>query len=815
MQNRAGRRNSAIVIAAVVAAARAAWGVPAFPGAEGFGANSAGGRGGDVYHVTTLAADPSHTIPGSLTYGLYTKNVPAAGRTIVFDVGGTIDCSTGSITFKDIHNVTIAGQTAPGPGISIIGDTFGITGNDSSKPTHDITVRYLTVRKGTGNGDDAMHVQGTGGTHDVILDHISGSWSEDEVISSTQTATNVTVQNSIMSEALTSGHQYGSLIRPTVNSSVSYLRNLYSNQASRNPRPGTYNGMTLNFEFQNNVIYNWSDRAGYIAGADTDVQHLNMNYAGNYLVAGPSTADSSSNPARRETAFFKENNSDPLDIHVFQQGNLFDSTAGPKRDGADTGWNMFKQLTGSTVSNFADADKQATRFDFPQSSPDTADLAYQKVIANVGAFPFSRSDTDKRLINDVLNYTGSAPLVTPNATEWNNLVTNGDSANWTFRPANWDTDNDGMPNWWETIRGTNPNVADNNTVASNGYTNLENYINSIPFTATWTADGDVSTSSIMNWRGELPATPYATANFGSLITAARTLTVDTTLTMADMNFDSANSYTLGGTGTITLDAISGVTTINVITGSHTIAAPITLNRDLQITVTPSASTLTLSGNLAATGKTITKLGAGAAQFANVRANALNVSGGAVQIISNTIPNSATGTSILKSLSISSGTLDLTNNSLVIDYTTPGTLLADTRAALAAGRLTTSLSTKGHALGYADNSSLGAGSFGGQSVDGTSLLIEYTLKGDANLDGRVNGVDFNALASGFGGASGKVWVQGDFNYDGAVNTSDFTLMAANFGGSIGAAPIGALVPEPAALFALLCAGGLFISRRKRS
>src|SRR5205814_345267 len=346
------RLNNAILMTSIATAARSAMGVVAFPGAEGFGANAVGGRGGDVYHVTTLDPDPSHLIPGSLTYGLYTKNGPATGRTIVFDVGGTIDCSTGSITFKDIHNVTVAGQTAPGAGITIIGDTFGITGNSTTTPTHDIVVRYITARKGTGNGDDGMHVQGTGNTHDVILDHISGSWSEDEVISATQTATNVTVQNSIMSEALTSNHAFGSLIRPTINSSISYNHNLYSNQKSRNPRPGTYNAATLSFEFQNNVIYNWSDRAGYIAGADTDVQHLDMNYVGNYLIAGPVTQDVTGNP-RRSIAFYKEVNSDPLDLHVWQENNKFDSNdtlANHTRDGVDTGWNMFKVLTNGTLT---------------------------------------------------------------------------------------------------------------------------------------------------------------------------------------------------------------------------------------------------------------------------------------------------------------------------------------------------------------------------------------------------------------------------------------------------------------------------------
>src|SRR5436305_9621085 len=92
-----------------------AMGLVAFPGAEGFGANATGGRGGDVYHVTTLADDPTHVIPGSLFYGLYEKNVPVAGRTIVFDVGGTIHLGATTLDVKNVNKVTIAGQTAPSP----------------------------------------------------------------------------------------------------------------------------------------------------------------------------------------------------------------------------------------------------------------------------------------------------------------------------------------------------------------------------------------------------------------------------------------------------------------------------------------------------------------------------------------------------------------------------------------------------------------------------------------------------------------------------------------------------------------------------
>ena len=165
------------------------------------------------------------------------------------------------------------------------------------------------------------------------------------------------------------------------------------------------------------------------------------------------------------------------------------------------------------------------------------------------------------------------------------------------------------------------------------------------------------------------------------------------------------------------------------------------------------------------------------------------------------PNSAAGMSIVNSMSLSADSLDLTNNALIVDYTTLGTLLSDARASLQAGRLTTSLSAGGHALGNADNAALGRSVFAGQSVDTTSLLVAYTYSGDANLDGAVNALDFNALASNFGGANGKVWTQGDFNYDGTINSLDFTLLSQNFGQNLGVVP-GAfqrlLVPEPSAL-----------------
>ena len=317
--------------------------IVAFPGAEGFGANSTGGRGGDVYHVTTLVDDPNHLTPGSLFYGLYSKNVPAAGRTIVFDVGGTIHLGSNTLDIKNIRNVTIAGQTAPSP-ITIIGNTVQVTSSGGSM-TSNIVMQYLSIRKGLENSGDSLSIKGAGTTSNIMADHISASWSEDEVISvagATNHATNVTVQYCTMSEALTSGHQYGALVRNDESASVSYIHNLFSQNASRNPRPGTYLNTQLDFEFQNNVIYNWSDRAGYTGGAsETDTENVNMNYVGNYLIAGPNTPASA-----RTVAFTKDISNapkDPLNLHFYQSGNKIDSTAGATRDGVDSGWGMFSQ----------------------------------------------------------------------------------------------------------------------------------------------------------------------------------------------------------------------------------------------------------------------------------------------------------------------------------------------------------------------------------------------------------------------------------------------------------------------------------------
>lgn len=803
------RRTLTLVFLGVVVAGPAgvAYAVPAVPGATGFGANATGGRGGDVYHVTTLANDPAHAIPGSLFYGLYSKNVPAGGRTIVFDVGGTIDLSQGTIAtldLKDIRRVTVAGQTAPSL-VTIIGNTVQITGNNAATPTHDIIFQHIAIRKGTGAGADSLSIQGTGNTHDIYVGNVSGCWSEDEVISATQTATNVTVQDSILAEALTSSHAYGALIRPTVDSQISYNRNLFADQQSRNPRPGTYNGKTLDFEFQNNVIYNWADRAGYIAGADATVQVLNMNYVGNYLVAGPVPVNNSSNPTRRTTAFLKEMNTSPLDVSIYQSGNKIDSNYTIIRDGTDTGWGMFQQSLSGSYTALAVADREAARFAYPDATPLTADDAYGRAIATAGAMPWARSPIDKRIIDTVLTFTGTAPITAPSAAEWAALVTAGT----TTRPAGWDTDGDGMPNAWEVKRGTNPNVADNNgSVAGNGYTNLENYLNALSAQAVWHPDADGGAANFMNWRGERPTSAWSIATFGDVTTARRTVALDTPLSAQDVTFDSPRGYSLSGTRSLTLDALSGFATLTVSSGSHMIAAPVVIADATTITVASGSAAVSFTGGVTATGQTITKTGAGDMAVPALANAGLVVGQGSVRLAA-----SGPTMSSLTSLTIdeaAGGALDLGAGGVTIaagGITTSsflGDLLAGRnggswdgpgiRSSVVAAELAASLP---RAIGWIANG------------DG-SLTAAYGAPGDTNIDGVVDVLDAaNFAAAGkFDSGSPATWNQGDFTYDGMVDVLDAAdFMSTNLFDAGPYAPQGssaavAAVPEPTAL-PLIC------------
>lgn len=416
----------------------------AFPGAEGFGAFTTGGRSGTVYHVTNL----SNTGSGS-----FRDAVSAANRTVVFDISGIIDIPANSPLSISRSNITVAGQTAPGDGITLKGGLTEVKGRN-------VIVRFLHCRPGDVNcpnfQEDSFHViYGT----NVIADHVSGSWCNDEVLSVTHFSTNVTVQWCMIAEPLNLSchveggvlqqHGYGSLLRYGAGG-LSYHHNLYAHNKSRNPRLGD----NIHLDFVNNVIYNWGDTAGYNANDSGDTPGFTnwLNYVGNYLIVGTNTTQS---PPR---AFKSDSSISPGSCQIYQSGNLIDTNKTGPLAGFDKGWASF---SGNFTTN-------VTRFAFPQVTTDTPTNAYIRVLSSVGVSAV-RDAVDSRIVSNVIAKTGKIINSQNEVGGWPTVNS---------LPAPLDSDQDGMPDFWELALGsTTNNAADRNDLTPDGYTRLEGYLN--------------------------------------------------------------------------------------------------------------------------------------------------------------------------------------------------------------------------------------------------------------------------------------------------------------------------------------------------
>jgi hypothetical protein len=332
----------------------------------------------------------------------------------------------------------------------------------------------------------------------------------------------------------------------------------------------------------------------------------------------------------------------------------------------------------------------------------------------------------------------------------------------------------------------------------------------------------------MNWTHGVPGFADSVATFGTnggALSGPQVVNTEQSTTVAALNFDNPAGYTIGGAGSITLDVSTGSASITVGSGSHTIQVPVVAMDDTTIT-SNAGSGVALTGDLTATGKTITKAGAGSVQFQNVRAGALNVLAGSARISANGSANDPAGTTVVQSLSINAGaSLDLTNNSMIIDYTGPvGTLVNDVRQHMASGRLTSSSATPLRGLGYGDNAVLGKSIFAGQIVDTSAVLVKFTYFGDSDLDGDVDVADLGSLASAW--QTSGTWINGDFDYNGSVDVNDLGLLASNWQAGVGN-PLGpslqeslislglpnVTVPEPAAV-GWVIAVALKCHRRRR-
>jgi hypothetical protein len=345
--------------------------------------------------------------------------------------------------------------------------------------------------------------------------------------------------------------------------------------------------------------------------------------------------------------------------------------------------------------------------------------------------------------------------------------------------------------------------------------------------SSWNVDSSSDWALAGNWTAGAPNSVGDQAIFGSMITSPRTVSVNAPETVSTITFNSAVSYTIAGSSTLTLKGALWATLV-VNSGTHTISTPLALESDLTLQTTASDAQLFLDSPINATGRTITKLGLGTAQMINLRASTVQASEGILKVSAKPSDNSPSGTSAVTSLTFgTSGKLDLTNNSLVIDYTGPvGALVGDTRTNLLNGKLISSTATTNRGLGYGDNSLLGFATFAGQTVDADSVLVKYTYFGDADLDGDVDVADLGNLASAW--QSEGVWFNGDFDYNGSIDVNDLGLLASNWQAGMGdplspgslnqvLASLGlplASVPEPASVL-LAVAGASLIVKRRRS
>lgn len=424
--------------------------IVAFPGAEGFGRFAQGGRGGDVFHVGNL----NDSGPGSLREGIRSASGP---RTIVFEVSGNIELK--SRLLLDKSSITIAGQTAPGDGITLKDQMFQI------KNATNVIVRYLRVRLGDQNkakgGEDTLNTEDI---DRVILDHCSLSWAIDGT-HDLRRGGNFTLQWCILSEALNrSLHPKGehamcaSYRNPSGNLSLHH--NLFTTCRDRHPTLGSASGLPRYIiDFRNNVIYNWSGTANFC-------DHF-INCINNLFRPGPMT-----DPTKLPIAM---KGSLPDLAKGYMSGNVFERREDLTRDNY-TALDFKRWLNPTTNYKYRGtvADWKAdSALDLGADTPRTqpASEAAESVLAWAGA-SLHRDAVDQRVTEDVRHRRGRLIDSQEQVGGWPTLRS---------VPAPADRDRDGMPDAWENTRGLNPRDPGDRNGDQNGdgYTNLEDYLNSL------------------------------------------------------------------------------------------------------------------------------------------------------------------------------------------------------------------------------------------------------------------------------------------------------------------------------------------------
>lgn len=438
---------------------------PAFPGAEGHGKYVTGGRGGKIIYVTNLNDSGAGSLRDAINQ--------SGPRIVLFKVSGTISLQS-ELNITD--NITIAGQTAPGGGITLKDYNVKVRGNN-------VILRYLRFRMG-----DAKNVENDalGGRFqkNIIVDHCSMSWSTDECVSFYQNE-NFTLQWCIISESLRNSvhgkgaHGYGGVWG---GKNASFHHNLLAHHDSRNPRLGEYANdpfaLTDLVDIRNNVIYNWGGNSCY--GGDA----MNVNLVNNYWKPGPGTSNSTKERIL-STGRSLDTTSPLYGIFgkYFVDGNYVVGSTRATQDNWTYG--VYNQFHGSQLP-VSDDQKVALKINAPHNPGEitthSATKAYELVLEHAGANLF-RDAVDLRAVNDTR--AGNATIMNGGNGSTNGYIdTQSAIGGWPVLPtaeAPVDTDGDGMPDAWETSHSLNPNNSiDGNLKTVDGvYTNVEVYINGI------------------------------------------------------------------------------------------------------------------------------------------------------------------------------------------------------------------------------------------------------------------------------------------------------------------------------------------------
>lgn len=505
----------------------------AFPGAEGYGRYANGGRGGSVYHVTSLS---NERVPGTFIYGLLDIEEP---HTIVFDVSGIIDMDFGAVFTRP--NITIAGQTAPGKGICIKSANINISSDN--------ICRFMRFKHGYGHiGDSGTeepvtgNAMGLSGSDNAIVDHTTTAWGTDETVSG-RGAKNVTFQYSTIFEALGiadhknygtgTNHGYAATIDGKIGS---WHHNLLANCYGRNWSMGGgmdgQNKAIGQMDIFNNVVYNWGRRT-------TDGNCHEVNFVGNYYKMGADT--------KQKVLFTQnyENIGHPESTwRAYINGNIRENKDGSlTHDKKNDTYNV-------VLSNGDPGPSYETVVDAPffpsYAAIHSATDAFKIVTSESGATMPVRDDQHIRIIDETINgtytYVGSRSGI-KGEIDHENDCGGFEAYPEETRDANFDTDRDGMPDWYETLILSDPNTANNNDDPDrDGWTLLEDYLEFMANPYLVIKPGESGTIDVAQFfKGFTKSPQYTISSTGDLFTASVSGSVVTV---------AANN--VGGIGIITM-----------------------------------------------------------------------------------------------------------------------------------------------------------------------------------------------------------------------------------------------------------------------